>query len=204
MTIIGCHVLSYVPDIWGIGGGDECGQIFKSITFQVQLSRSYLILNSNVLIGFLNFLLWKQFRQKLPFHGKLCPIFLPNLSAFVVLSAIHKWTMRMRLFTQTLLPPSPLSWMRLFQRSQFSQLQLFSQSFSPKSKQKRQNLCSDADDFETWFSQNPRLQTILNSMHKYQPRFHLVRASDILQLPYSTFRTYVFKVIQPISTQRSK
>ena len=37
-------------------------------------------------------------------------------------------------------------------------------------------------------------QTILNSMHKYQPRFHLVRASDILQLPYSTFRTYVFKV----------
>ena len=36
------------------------------------------------------------------------------------------------------------------------------------------------------------LQTILNSMHKYQPRFHLVRASDILQLPYSTFRTYVF------------
>ena len=37
------------------------------------------------------------------------------------------------------------------------------------------------------------LQTILNSMHKYQPRFHLVRANDILQLPYSTFRTYVFK-----------
>jgi hypothetical protein len=30
-------------------------------------------------------------------------------------------------------------------------------------------------------------------MHKYQPRFHLVRASDIMQLPYSTFRTYVFK-----------
>ena len=37
-------------------------------------------------------------------------------------------------------------------------------------------------------------QTIVNSMHKYQPRFHLVRANDILQLPYSTFRTYVFKV----------
>ena len=35
-------------------------------------------------------------------------------------------------------------------------------------------------------------QIITNSMHKYQPRFHLVRASDILQLPYSTFRTYVF------------
>uniref|UniRef100_A0A1A9ZGP5 T-box domain-containing protein n=1 Tax=Glossina pallidipes TaxID=7398 RepID=A0A1A9ZGP5_GLOPL len=36
-------------------------------------------------------------------------------------------------------------------------------------------------------------ETILNSMHKYQPRFHLVRANDILKLPYSTFRTYVFK-----------
>lgn len=35
--------------------------------------------------------------------------------------------------------------------------------------------------------------TILNSMHKYQPRFHLVRANDLLKLPYSTFRTYVFK-----------
>jgi T-box protein 2 len=30
-------------------------------------------------------------------------------------------------------------------------------------------------------------------MHKYQPRFHLVRANDISQLPYATFRTYVFK-----------
>ena len=36
-------------------------------------------------------------------------------------------------------------------------------------------------------------------MHKYQPRFHLVRANDILQLPYSTFRTYVFKVSIPFS-----
>ncbi|KAK2837740.1 hypothetical protein Q5P01_014952 [Channa striata] len=34
--------------------------------------------------------------------------------------------------------------------------------------------------------------TILNSMHKYQPRFHIVKANDILQLPYSTFRTFVF------------
>lgn len=38
----------------------------------------------------------------------------------------------------------------------------------------------------------PSSQTILNSMHKYQPRFHIVRANDILKLPYSTFRTYVF------------
>lgn len=29
-------------------------------------------------------------------------------------------------------------------------------------------------------------------MHKYQPRFHIVKANDILKLPYSTFRTYVF------------
>jgi hypothetical protein len=36
-------------------------------------------------------------------------------------------------------------------------------------------------------------QTILNSMQKYQPRFHLVRANDLLKLPYSTFRTYVFR-----------
>nr|XP_054586621.1 T-box transcription factor TBX3 [Nothobranchius furzeri] len=35
--------------------------------------------------------------------------------------------------------------------------------------------------------------TILNSMHKYQPRFHIVRANDIMKLPYSTFRTYVFQ-----------
>ncbi|XP_038145131.1 T-box transcription factor TBX2-B-like [Cyprinodon tularosa] len=34
--------------------------------------------------------------------------------------------------------------------------------------------------------------TILNSMHKYQPRFHIVRTDDIMKLPYSTFRTYVF------------
>lgn len=35
-------------------------------------------------------------------------------------------------------------------------------------------------------------QTILNSMHKYQPRFHVVKTNDIMKLPYSTFRTYVF------------
>nr|XP_046242121.1 T-box transcription factor TBX2-like [Scatophagus argus] len=34
--------------------------------------------------------------------------------------------------------------------------------------------------------------TILNSMHKYQPRFHIVKTNDIVKLPYSTFRTYVF------------
>uniref|UniRef100_G3PX22 T-box domain-containing protein n=1 Tax=Gasterosteus aculeatus aculeatus TaxID=481459 RepID=G3PX22_GASAC len=34
--------------------------------------------------------------------------------------------------------------------------------------------------------------TILNSMHKYQPRFHIVKTNDLLKLPYSTFRTYVF------------
>ncbi|XP_075876408.1 T-box transcription factor TBX2b-like isoform X2 [Nelusetta ayraudi] len=34
--------------------------------------------------------------------------------------------------------------------------------------------------------------TVLNSMHKYQPRFHVVKTNDIMKLPYSTFRTYVF------------
>ncbi|XP_022521980.2 T-box transcription factor TBX3 [Astyanax mexicanus] len=38
--------------------------------------------------------------------------------------------------------------------------------------------------------------TILNSMHKYQPRLHIVRANDVLQLPYSTFKTYVFPETQ--------
>ena len=36
-------------------------------------------------------------------------------------------------------------------------------------------------------------------MHKYQPRFHIVRANDILKLPYSTFRTYVFSETQFIA-----
>lgn len=38
-----------------------------------------------------------------------------------------------------------------------------------------------------------RFQTILNSMHKYQPRLHIVRCAEIMNLPYSTFRTFVFK-----------
>ncbi|KAJ0019819.1 hypothetical protein NQD34_007388 [Periophthalmus magnuspinnatus] len=41
--------------------------------------------------------------------------------------------------------------------------------------------------------------TILNSMHKYQPRFHIVKANDVLKLPYSTFRTYVFTETQFIA-----
>ncbi|KAM4578487.1 T-box transcription factor TBX3 [Fundulus diaphanus] len=41
--------------------------------------------------------------------------------------------------------------------------------------------------------------TILNSMHKYQPRFHIVKANDILKLPCSTFRTYVFAETQFIA-----
>ncbi|XP_037634311.1 T-box transcription factor TBX3-like [Sebastes umbrosus] len=32
--------------------------------------------------------------------------------------------------------------------------------------------------------------TILNSMYKYQPRFHIVKTNDVVKLPYSTFRTY--------------
>lgn len=35
--------------------------------------------------------------------------------------------------------------------------------------------------------------TILNSMHKYQPRLHVVRCADRHNLMYSTFRTFVFR-----------
>lgn len=37
-----------------------------------------------------------------------------------------------------------------------------------------------------------KLQTILNSMHRYQPRLHIVKANNVLKLPSSTFRTYIF------------
>ncbi|VDM13883.1 unnamed protein product [Wuchereria bancrofti] len=37
------------------------------------------------------------------------------------------------------------------------------------------------------------MKTILNSMHKYQPRLHVVRCAELINLPYSTFRTFVFK-----------
>ncbi|TRY70849.1 hypothetical protein TCAL_10063 [Tigriopus californicus] len=46
--------------------------------------------------------------------------------------------------------------------------------------------------------------TILNSMHKYQPRFHIVRASDIMQLPYSTFRTKPFANGQALQASVSR
>ncbi|KAM7533392.1 hypothetical protein Aperf_G00000126152 [Anoplocephala perfoliata] len=34
--------------------------------------------------------------------------------------------------------------------------------------------------------------TILNSMHKYQPRFLLIKAKDVIRLPYSFFHTFSF------------
>nr|KAG5687373.1 hypothetical protein BaRGS_027261 [Batillaria attramentaria] len=34
---------------------------------------------------------------------------------------------------------------------------------------------------------------ILNSMHKYQPRFHIIRAADLLRMPYSPTTSRVFK-----------
>merc|ERR550532_2256642 len=36
-------------------------------------------------------------------------------------------------------------------------------------------------------------------MHKYQPRFHLVCASDIMKLQYATFRTFVYPETQFIA-----
>ncbi|CAL8344236.1 unnamed protein product [Arctogadus glacialis] len=59
-------------------------------------------------------------------------------------------------------------------------------------KLKLTNNISDKHGFGSRLFPTSGLQTILNSMHKYQPRFHIVRANDILKLPYSTFRTYVF------------
>uniref|UniRef100_UPI00358F3696 T-box transcription factor TBX2-like isoform X3 n=1 Tax=Myxine glutinosa TaxID=7769 RepID=UPI00358F3696 len=60
-------------------------------------------------------------------------------------------------------------------------------------KLKLTNNISDKHGFMAWTTLPSYPQTILNSMHKYQPRFHIVRANDILKLPYSTFRTYVFQ-----------
>jgi len=36
-------------------------------------------------------------------------------------------------------------------------------------------------------------------MHKYQPRFHLIRASDFFKMAYSCFRTYTFMETQFIA-----
>jgi hypothetical protein len=33
---------------------------------------------------------------------------------------------------------------------------------------------------------------ILNSMHKYQPRFHVIRANDLPSILYGQFNTFVF------------
>lgn len=30
-------------------------------------------------------------------------------------------------------------------------------------------------------------------MHKYQPRFHVAKVSDVYKLPWANFKTYVFK-----------
>ena len=36
-------------------------------------------------------------------------------------------------------------------------------------------------------------QIILNSMHKYQPRVHVVQANDIFTMRWTTFNTYAFE-----------
>lgn len=46
---------------------------------------------------------------------------------------------------------------------------------------------------------DPNGHTILNSMHKYQPRFHLVRCGDLSRLPFCPFRTFVFAEMQFIA-----
>lgn len=47
--------------------------------------------------------------------------------------------------------------------------------------------------FDVIFLKLKHFQTILNSMHKYQPRFHIVKQSDVMRLPWSDFKTFVFK-----------
>ena len=36
------------------------------------------------------------------------------------------------------------------------------------------------------------LQIIVNSMHKYQPRLHVVESDDISNLDWENFRTFLF------------
>ena len=36
-------------------------------------------------------------------------------------------------------------------------------------------------------------QIILNSMHKYQPRIHVVQANDIFTMRWNSFNTYAFE-----------
>jgi hypothetical protein len=37
------------------------------------------------------------------------------------------------------------------------------------------------------------MQIILNSMHKYQPRIHVVQANDIFTMRWNSFNTYAFE-----------
>ena len=37
------------------------------------------------------------------------------------------------------------------------------------------------------------LKVVLNSMHKYQPRFHVAKVGDVFKLPWANFKTYAFK-----------
>ena len=37
------------------------------------------------------------------------------------------------------------------------------------------------------------IQIILNSMHKYQPRVHVVQANDIFTMRWNSFNTYAFE-----------
>ncbi|CAF1089148.1 unnamed protein product, partial [Rotaria sordida] len=41
--------------------------------------------------------------------------------------------------------------------------------------------------------------TILNSMHKYQPRLHIVKTNDLIKIPWSPIKTFIFKETQFIA-----
>lgn len=41
--------------------------------------------------------------------------------------------------------------------------------------------------------------TILNSMHRYQPRLHIVKTNDLIKIPWSPIKTFIFKETQFIA-----
>ena len=48
------------------------------------------------------------------------------------------------------------------------------------------------------------LEIILNFMHKYQPRIHIVQANDIFSMRWNSFNTYTFEENSSLESQRIK
>ena len=52
--------------------------------------------------------------------------------------------------------------------------------------------CLKAFIYIAWLIFYSQFQIILNSMHKYQPRVHIVQANDIFSMRWTSFNTYAF------------